>query len=668
MKTSFAFTAALVLCVVLMNSTANAQNTIITYQGRVTDNGTNFSGSGQFKFALVTGTNSSRQATATATLTSGFVTSITVVDGGVGYTSAPSVTISGGGGSGATATANVSGGAVTSITVNNAGSGYSSPPTVFIALPPPNISYTTYWSNDGTSTNGSQPAAAISINVNNGLFVVPLGDTALLNMGSISAFLFTQPNLQLRIWFSDGVNGFAVMNPAQNLTPAPYAIFANGVNGPPGLSGQQNTNGAPNLIAGAAVNYISQGVVGATIAGGGGTNIVNGSASASNYITASYGTISGGEGNFVNNYAGTIGGGTGNGAGGQYGTVAGGSANSANADYATVGGGNGNAATGYGATVAGGTGNWASGSGATVGGGNLGGFFGAFYQNIASGEGATIPGGFNNLAQGRYSFAAGNWAAALHDYSFVWNDGHGIPPGFSSTAPSQFAVRAAGGVLLAADVQIGTSSADYHRLTLGGGNSLGFLYGSFPAFPDEIALGYNYYWDAGGTGHTINTGGATSRLGVGYGYIVLDVGGVNSAPTTQRLIANATGVTVTGTFNNSSDRNAKQEFKPVSPSQILEKVAQLPLSEWSYKEDAATRHIGPVAQDFHSIFDIGTDDKHIAPMDEGGVALAAIQGLNQKLATELKVKDAQIDQLNEKIARLEQMFERLAGEGKSRSK
>src|SRR5262249_43713469 len=161
--------------------------------------------------------------------------------------------------------------------------------------------------------------AAISVSVNNGLFVVPLGDTSVLNMGSISAFLFTQPNLQLRIWFSDGVNGFAVLNPAQNLTPAPYAIFANGVNGPPGLSGQQNTNGAPNLIAGAAVNFISQGVVGATIASGGGTNILVGAA-ASNYITASYGTISGGEGNAVSNYASTIGGGTGNGAGGQYAT------------------------------------------------------------------------------------------------------------------------------------------------------------------------------------------------------------------------------------------------------------------------------------------------------------------------------------------------------------
>lgn len=43
---------------------------------------------------------------------------------------APTVTLTGGGGTGATATANVSGGAVTGFTVTNSGSGYTSVPTV----------------------------------------------------------------------------------------------------------------------------------------------------------------------------------------------------------------------------------------------------------------------------------------------------------------------------------------------------------------------------------------------------------------------------------------------------------------------------------------------------------------------------------------------------------
>jgi hypothetical protein len=119
-------------------------------------------------------------------------------------------------------------------------------------------------------------------------------------------------------------------------------------------------------------------------------------------------------------------------------------------------------------------------------------------------------------------------------------------------------------------------------------------------------------------------------------------------------------VTVNGTFNNQSDRNAKQDFTSVAPAQILDKVAQLPLSEWSYKTDAATRHIGPMAQDFYAAFAVGTDEKHIAPIDEGGVALAAIQGLNQKLETENAELRQQNDSLAERLHELETTVKTLA--------
>ncbi len=55
---------------------------------------------------------------------------VTVVTGGAGYTGVPSVTFTGGGGTGATATAVVNGGVVTAVTLGNPGSGYVSPPTV----------------------------------------------------------------------------------------------------------------------------------------------------------------------------------------------------------------------------------------------------------------------------------------------------------------------------------------------------------------------------------------------------------------------------------------------------------------------------------------------------------------------------------------------------------
>jgi Fe-S-cluster-containing dehydrogenase component len=58
------------------------------------------------------------------------VASVTVTAGGSGYTSAPTVTFSSGGGTGAAGTATVANGAVTAITVTNAGTGYTSAPRI----------------------------------------------------------------------------------------------------------------------------------------------------------------------------------------------------------------------------------------------------------------------------------------------------------------------------------------------------------------------------------------------------------------------------------------------------------------------------------------------------------------------------------------------------------
>lgn len=65
------------------------------------------------------------------------VTAIQVAAGGSGYTSAPAVTITGGGGSGLAASAVVgAGGAITAINIDAAGTGYTSAPSVAIAAPP----------------------------------------------------------------------------------------------------------------------------------------------------------------------------------------------------------------------------------------------------------------------------------------------------------------------------------------------------------------------------------------------------------------------------------------------------------------------------------------------------------------------------------------------------
>lgn len=59
-----------------------------------------------------------------------------VTNGGSGYTSAPTVTITGGGGTGATAVASISKGVVTGITITNPGTGYTTAPAIALSAPP----------------------------------------------------------------------------------------------------------------------------------------------------------------------------------------------------------------------------------------------------------------------------------------------------------------------------------------------------------------------------------------------------------------------------------------------------------------------------------------------------------------------------------------------------
>ena len=78
-------------------------------------------------------------AKATSAITGDAVSSITITDGGAHYKVAtpPSVTITGGGGTGATATSTVSStGIVNGITITSAGSGYTSAPTITIDYSP----------------------------------------------------------------------------------------------------------------------------------------------------------------------------------------------------------------------------------------------------------------------------------------------------------------------------------------------------------------------------------------------------------------------------------------------------------------------------------------------------------------------------------------------------
>ena len=88
---------------------------------------------------------------------------------------------------------------------------------------------TTYWSNDGTSTTGSEPTAAVSLTVTKGLYSVLLGDTALANMTAVPATVFNNTDVRLRVWFNDGTNGSQLLTPDQRIAAVGYAVMAGNV-------------------------------------------------------------------------------------------------------------------------------------------------------------------------------------------------------------------------------------------------------------------------------------------------------------------------------------------------------------------------------------------------------------------------------------------------------
>lgn len=86
-----------------------------------------------------------------------------------------------------------------------------------------------FWSNDGTSSSGSQPGAGVTNAVNQGLFTVLLGDTSISNMTPIPPSVFTNSDVRMRIWFGGDSGEFALLAPDQRISAVGYAMVAAGV-------------------------------------------------------------------------------------------------------------------------------------------------------------------------------------------------------------------------------------------------------------------------------------------------------------------------------------------------------------------------------------------------------------------------------------------------------
>jgi hypothetical protein len=111
--------------------------------------------------------------------------------------------------------------------------------------------------------------------------------------------------------------------------------------------------------------------------------------------------------------------------------------------------------------------------------------------------------------------------------------------GIGTTAPGKK-------LTIAGDMELGVNDGSYQHFRIGGGNSSGFIYGSFPAYADGIHMGYNYYADQAGIHRIRRTDGQTSRITTGYGFIALATGGTNAVPV-NRVFIGTTGNVGIGT-------------------------------------------------------------------------------------------------------------------------
>ena len=487
---------------------------------------------------------------------------------------------------------------------------------------------TTYWSNDGTSTTGSQPSAAVTLIVTKGLYSVLLGDTTLANMTAIPASVWANADVRLRVWFNDGANGSQLLAPDQRLAPNGYLPDG-------GVTNAKLASSAVTITPGIGLTG------GGSVSLGGAVTLNVNSGTGANQILA------------LN-------------ASGQLPAVSG-------ANLISLSGGN----------LAAGTVPLAALSVSSV-------------DSSKIVDGSIVNADVNASAAIAYSklslggsivnsdiATAANIAATKLGTGTVTNAQFGYLGGVTSDIQTQFS----GKVSKAGDTMTGALALPANSLTVGTaqivttGGKVG-INTTAPGTRLTVKTGATEYY---GIEHT----DGTRRLSTYVNYQGGWLGTVSSDPLnffvndgspsmTIGVDGNVTTVgsmTVGGNviavgdmtctaLNITSDRNAKEGFKPVNTRDVLDKVARLPISEWQYKTQTDARHIGPMAQDFHDAFAVGRDEKHIATVDADGVALAAIQGLNQKLEDQVRDKETRIHQLEKSVEELKEIVGRLVDDKK----
>ena len=116
---------------------------------------------------------------------------------------------------------------------------------------------------------------------------------------------------------------------------------------------------------------------------------------------------------------------------------------------------------------------------------------------------------------------------------------------------------------------------------------------------------------------------------------------------------NGAHLTAGGTWTNGSSMAFKDRFTALDGDLLLDKLARLDIKGWYYK-GTNEFHIGPVAEQFYSLFQTGDQnkpeqtEKYISSVDPSGVALAGVKELLKRVE-ELSEKNQNLEEQNKKL-------------------
>jgi len=327
-------------------------------------------------------------------------------------------------------------------------------------------------------------------------------------------------------------------------TPMAAAAYARAMPGMYTFFREDVLNRSYNVVGGAANNIVGEGVVGATIGGGGGFSTFVIPANSFRPIP-----------------------------------------NSVLEDFATVGGGESNTASGILATIPGGAGNSAKGR-----------------ESFAAGHHAKANHDGTFVWNDRSITTDNDSLVSTGENQFLIRAAGGV--GIGTNAPSN-QLTVAGDADITGRLGVGTATPN-RELTVFDRDNNGDAFINIKASnaaARELLIGVNQ--STGGIISMQTNNNLDFRTNGNSRLRIRNTGQVGIARTfpphplhvgTNGSTGNGAHVTAGGTWTDGSSRTFKEDLRRVEPSDVLQSVVRLPVYRWRYKDSNEGDHMGPVAE------------------------------------------------------------------------